>query len=294
MNGDPYISVIVPHYNDLTRLDQCLALLEAQTMPRDRYEIIVSDNCSPTGIEEVKRVVAGRAKVVEAQIAGAGPARNVGVEYASGEILAFTDCDCLPEPDWLTKGVEALSGSDFVGGRMTVSVNDPAYMTGAEAFERVFAFDNQHYVRNEHFSVTANLFCPRALFQKVGPFRTAVSEDKEWCLRARAVGFQIGYAEGSTVGHPARTNWVQLKGKWKRMASESYALMIQSSGGRLRWLVRTWTLPLSILPHGVRIMMSKELPDSGTRLRALGILVRIRLWRFVEGHRLLLSSEKAL
>lgn len=281
----PRISVIVPHYNDLERLDACLAALEAQSLPRDTFEVIVADNRSPVGVDEVTRLVGKRGRVIDAPIAGAGMARNSGVDYARAAILAFTDCDCVPEPHWLEQGVAALESADFVGGRMKVLVENPAHMSGAEAFEAVFAFDNRGYVLREHFTVTANLFCPRDLFHKIGPFRTEVSEDKEWCLRARAMGHRIGYAEKAVVGHPARADYVQLKGKWKRMASESYALFRQNGGSRLRWLGRTWMLPLSILAHSPRVLASKELPDMAARLRALVTLVRIRLWRFREGHR---------
>ena len=169
----PRVSVVVPHYNDLERLDRCLAALSAQTMPRDQYEIIVADNNSPVGLAAVEAVVAGRARITVAMTPGAGPARNAGAEVASGEILAFTDSDCVPEPQWLEQGVAALGHEgDFIGGGMKVLVPQGRPMTGAEAFETVFAFDNERYVRQLHFTVTANLLCPSALFRKVGPFRT--------------------------------------------------------------------------------------------------------------------------
>ena len=78
---------------------------------------------------------------------------------------------------------------------MTVLVRAGQPKSGAEAFECVFAFDNRAYVLDKGFTVTANLFCSRALFEDVGPFLTGVSEDLEWCMRARSKGYRIGYAE---------------------------------------------------------------------------------------------------
>ena len=196
MTSAPRISVVVPHYNDLERLGRCLAALNAQTMPREAYEIIVADNNSPCGMAAVEQTVEGRARIVTAMTPGAGPARNAGAEAAQGEILAFTDSDCVPEPDWLERGVAALTSADFIGGGMKVLVPGGRPMSGAEAFETVFAFDNERYVKRLHFTVTANLICPRDLFFKVGPFRTAVSEDNEWCWRAREKGF-VGMDEGA-------------------------------------------------------------------------------------------------
>lgn len=290
MTSVPGISVVVPHYNDLERLDRCLGALCAQTMPRDAYEIIVADNNSPCGIAAVEQVVAGRARIVTAMTPGAGPARNAGAEAAQGEILAFTDSDCVPDAAWLERGVAALGSADFIGGGMKVLVPGGRPMSGAEAFETVFAFDNERYVKRLHFTVTANLFCPRALFLNVGPFRTAVSEDNEWCWRARAMGFSIGYAADAIVGHPARADWAQLKGKWRRICAERYALSRDGGASALKWIGKTW-LELPAIPvHALRILTDRRVPSVGERLSALGTLAAIRLWRFVEGHRIVLRG----
>lgn len=287
----PRISVVVPHYNDLERLDTCLAALERQSMPRENYEIIVADNVSPCGLAAVEKLVAGRARVVTAIEPGAGPARNAGAEAAQGEILAFTDSDCVPEPQWLEQGVAALGREgDFIGGGMKVLVPKGRPMSGAEAFETVFAFDNERYVRQLHFTVTANLICPREMFLRVGPFRTAVSEDNEWCWRAREMGYRIGYAGAALVGHPARADFAQLKGKWRRICAERYALNREKHGSALHWIAKTW-LELPAIPvHAVKVMTDSRLPSVGERMSALATLVGIRLWRFIEGHRVLLRG----
>src|SRR6185312_15280782 len=139
--GRPRLSVIVPHYNDLQGLARCLDCLDQQTLPREQFEIVVADNNSPQGREAVAAVIGDRATLVVVTEKGAGPARNGGVAASRGDILAFTDSDCLPEPEWLVSGLEGLKSYDFVGGRVRVSVPDPDRMTGAEAFERVFAFN---------------------------------------------------------------------------------------------------------------------------------------------------------
>ncbi len=62
------VSVIMPHYNDLANLERCIAMLAAQTLPRSQYEIIVADNNSRCGLEEVRRVCGEAARVVAAPI----------------------------------------------------------------------------------------------------------------------------------------------------------------------------------------------------------------------------------
>ncbi len=279
----PEISVIVPHYADLERLDRCLAALTAQTVPAARYEIVVADNMSPAGEAAVERTIAGRARLVLAAEKGAGPARNAGVAASGGRLLAFTDADCLPEPEWLAAGIAALDRCDFAGGRMVVIAEHDGPRSGAEAFETVFAFDNESYVRDKGFTVTANLFCPRAVFDRVGPFQTGVSEDYDWCLRARAAGFRIGYAENAVAGHPPRADWPALRRKWLRLNAEMFELALQRPGGHWRWLAHTLALPLSVPVHAPRVLRSPRLADRGERLRGLATLARLRLWRVADG-----------
>jgi hypothetical protein len=123
------VSVIIPHYDNLEGLQWCIANLRTQTLDPSRYEIIVADNNSSCGISAVKQACQGVASVVPAPIPGAAEARNAAIAVARGEVLAFTDQDCRPRPDWLERGVRALDGADVVGGRMVVCVDDRMRVT---------------------------------------------------------------------------------------------------------------------------------------------------------------------
>ena len=293
---DDRVSIVVPHYDDLDRLDLCLAALERQTLPRDRFEIVVADNASPCGEAAVAARIAGRAALTICRERGAGPARNAGVAASRHPLLAFIDSDCMAEAGWLAAGLAALgeagSGADLVGGRVDVSVRTPGARSGAEAFEQVFAFDNRHYVERLHFSVTANLFTRRDVFDHVGGFRAEVAEDLDWCRRAVAAGYRLGYAPDAAISHPARADWAELRQKWLRLQREAYAATRERRGGAWRWLARSWALPPSILLHAPRIMRAPGLANGGERARALAMLARLRLWRFVEAHRLLLGTRQ--
>ena len=285
------VSVIVPHYRDLKGLDACLSALANQTARPD--EIIVADNNSPEGEAAVATVIAGRAHLTIVREQGAGPARNGGVAASTGDILAFTDSDCLPEPQWLANALAALSSCDYVGGAMQVLVADEHNLTPAEAFERVFAFDNETYVLAKGFTVTANLVCRRVLFDDVGGFRTGVSEDLEWCQRARAKGYSIGYAADAVIGHPARRTWPEMTRKWRRLDSEAFELALESPGGRWRWLLKSLALPASALVHTPRVLVSPALATITDRLKALSLLYRLRIWRAVDSLQLLTKARTA-
>lgn len=290
MSGAPQVSVIIPHYSDLKSLDLCLAALERQTYSRSDFEIVVADNTSPEGLAAVARVVSDRARLIVVQEKGAGPARNGGVAAACGKILAFTDSDCQPEPEWLTEGICALKTYDFVGGRVRVQVGDPRAMTATEAFERVFAFDFETYITRKGFTGSGNLFCSRALFDKVGGFSKGVSEDVEWSHRARAAGYRLGYAPLAILWHPARRTWPELLGKWRRINSETYLLYATRRSGRVRWLLRSLLLPVSAFAHSPRVLFSPELNSFVQRSAALAVLYRLRLWRFFDSLRLLMTG----
>ena len=278
--GKQTVTVVVPHYEALADLDRCLAALERQSYPSQQTEIVVADNNSPCGFAAVERIVAGRAKVVEVTEPGAAAARNGAVDQATGEILAFTDSDCIPCPGWIENGVAALDAFDLVGGQMRVSAADEDHVSPTEAFEKVFAFDNRRYVRDKHFSVTANLFCRREHFELVGPFHPDVSEDRDWCLRARAAGLRIGYASGALVVHPGRRNWDELKKKLVRLNAETQAWYAKSKWGRTRWLLRSMLLPVSAVVHTPKVLFSSRLSNLRERTGALHTLYRSRWWRF--------------
>lgn len=289
---DDRVSIVVPHYDDLDRLDLCLASLAAQALPRERVEIVVADNGSPCGEAVLRDRIAGRAALTICRDRGAGPARNAGVAASRHPLLAFIDSDCVAAPGWLAGGVAALARADLVGGRVDVSVRAPGRRSGAEAFEQVFAFDNRRYVEQLHFSVTANLFTRRAVFDAVGGFRTEVAEDLDWCRRAVAAGYRLAYADDAAIRHPARADWPELKRKWQRLQREAHATTLERRGGGVRWLARSWGLPPSILLHAPRVWRAATLDNRAERWRALATLARLRLWRFADAHRLWLGRSR--
>jgi len=288
----PSVSVIVPHFDDLANLEKCLSALERQTFPRAQFEIVVADNQSSCGPRGVEKAIAGRAVLVTVSERGAGPTRNGGAAAARGQIFAFTDSDCVPAPEWLAEGVAALSDYDFVGGRVDVSVADERSVTPTEAFEKVFAFDFETYITRKGFTGSGNLFVPRAIFEGVGGFRNAVSEDVDWSRRAIAQGYRLGYAPRAVVTHPARRNWNELRRKWSRINRETFALQQQAPAGRLRWLMRTMLLPVSAIAHTPRVLRSPRLNNGRERSGALAVLFLCRAWRFGDALRLAVAGPK--
>jgi cellulose synthase/poly-beta-1,6-N-acetylglucosamine synthase-like glycosyltransferase len=285
-----FVSVIVPHLNDYENLDACLTLLGAQSFPGDRTEVIVADNGSSRGLEAVRAIVGTRGRVIEVAERGAGPARNAGVRASRGDAIAFIDSDCRPDPRWLEEGLNELTLADFAGGQVEVLVEDPVRMTAAEAFESVFAFQNESYVKDRNFTVTASMFVWRSVFDSVGGFENGVPEDKDWCMRAVRQGYRIRFAPKSIVGHPARRTMAELKRKWRRLTIESCEGSRREGKGRIPVLLRQWAALLAVAPHAFLPLVSKRLSGTRNRILAIGALAQIRAYRLAIAHQAVLRS----
>jgi len=272
----PAAAIVIPHYNDVTRLSRCLSALEPQIS--DQVDVIVVDNASSDPLDGVRAAWPWLRIVVETR-RGAAEARNRGVVETAAPRLFFLDCDCVPGPDWLSTAFEVAPTADLVGGHVAVFDETPPPRSGAEAFETVFAFDNRRYVERAGFSVTANLLTTRVVWDTIGGFRGGVSEDTEWCRRATSAGFTLSYADGLRVAHPTRSDWPALERKFRRITRESWGLRDQSLRARLVWGARGVAMLGSILAHAPRILASDRLSGTGERYRALTTPARQRIYR---------------
>ena len=274
----PDLAVIIPHYNDTTRLRRCLSALASQDLRG--VEVVVVDNGSTEPLAPIAEAFPFARFVTEAE-KGAGPARNRGVKETTAPVLAFLDADCLPADDWIAQA-RATGGrqdGDLFGGRIDIFDETPPPRTGAEAFEAVFAFDWKGYIEKKGFSVTANLVTRREVFLHTGPLRNGLSEDLEWCRRATSKGWRLGAAPELRVSHPSRSDWAALRKKWNRMTREAYEF--EGAGSHAKWAIKALAMPASAVAHLPKVMTSTQLTGPGERIRAAGTLFRLRLQRMV-------------
>ena len=269
------LAVIIPHYQDQSRLERCLSALAPQLGPG--VEAVVVDNASPDPVDDIVAACPGMRLVVESE-KGAAPARNRGVAETTAPIIAFLDCDCVPAPNWVEAIRSVVQRADVVGGVVEIFDETPGPRSGAEAFEAVFAFDNRSYVEKRGFSVSANLITRRDVFEIVGRFRTGLSEDLDWCHRATAAGFSLTYADDVQVQHPTRSDWTALRRKWLRLTYEGWGLKGRSLGARAAWAVRALAMIPSILIHTPKVLRHPKL-DTHDKVLALATLARLRLLR---------------
>lgn len=214
------VSIIIPVKDDAQRLERCLEALDQQTYGGD-VEILVIDNGSSDHPERVVDRFA-RARFLREPAHGSYAARNAGLREAQGQVLAFTDSDCIPAPDWLEVGVRAIqaAGEDaFVGGRVELFAKDPEHPNPGEVWDLRQGFHQQRYIEQEHFSATASLFVHRSAFDRAGPFQQEFvsSGDREWGNRATANGLKGRYVPDLLTRHPCRDSLRALRRKNARL-----------------------------------------------------------------------------
>lgn len=272
----PAYAVIIPHYNDVTRLGTCLAALAPQL--DGSGEVVVADNNSTDDLGPLKAAHPGIRFVTEPE-KGAANARNAGVAATTAPLLFFLDADCVPGEDWIATALRVADRADLVGGSVTTFDETPAPRSGAEAFETVFAFNQKAYVEEKGFSVTANLLTRRDVFQDVGGFIDGLSEDVNWCHRARDKGYGIAFAPDLAVSHPTRSDWPALEKKWRRLTREMYLLNGTSPMARAKWLARAGVTAAAGLLYTYRPLAHGRLRGTGEKLRGVGTLWRLYLTR---------------
>lgn len=250
-------SVVIPVYNDDVGLARCLRALENQSLPQTQFEVIVVDNGSDR-LPLVQMPTNGR--ILTETVPGSYAARNTGIEQACAPIIAFTDADCVPEPDWLARGIAFLNRHpevSSIGGRIEVFPRNARRRTSVELYEVVKAFHQDDYVARDHFAATANFFVRSAVLEAVGPFDASLRSggDVEFGNRLIDQGNKLSFAETVVVRHPARRTMRQHLGKMFRTMAGTRDLAAQRG--------RPFPFPLS---GTVRDL----LPPIPSMMRALG------------------------
>lgn len=115
----PFVSIVVPVYNGARTIHLCLNAILSLDYPKARLEVIVVDNNSTDGTPDIVSQYPVRL-LYERELQGPHAATNTGVRQAVGEIIAFTDSDCVPERAWLRTLVAPFADGNVVatGGRI--------------------------------------------------------------------------------------------------------------------------------------------------------------------------------
>lgn len=217
----PAVTIIVPVHGDRGRLAVTMRALQRQDYAGP-FIVVVVDNGDNEDLGRSVESLVGNVHVIAESQRGSYAARNAGVRASSSEVVAFTDGDCVPRPDWLRRAVEALvsAGEDsFVGGAINVFPSDSARPTNAELWDCVNGLRQATYVLEDGWAATANMVTYRKNFDSVGLFRSELQSggDREWGQRASAAGLRAVFSKQAVVDHPARKTLTDLHKKARRV-----------------------------------------------------------------------------
>jgi glycosyltransferase involved in cell wall biosynthesis len=278
------ISVIIPHLNQPDGLDACLSSLDAQSLSRDFFDVVVVDNGSASPPTEVIARHPG-VRLLQEATPGPGPARNTGVTATTGEILAFIDADCRAHPDWLRnllQGLRASPSNTVLGGDVRIWQSENTGLDAIAAYESVFAYRFKLYIERHGYSGTGNLAMFRRDFDATGPFAgIEVAEDMEWGKRARSAGLRFRYVPEMIVFHPARSSLQELYAKWDRQILHYRNMAEGTRAWQLRWLMQAILVLTSPVLSSVTVLTSDRIHGFATRCKAIAVLCAVRTHRAV-------------
>lgn len=207
------LSVVIPSYGRPDHLKACIGGLMCQTFI-EPWEIVIIDDGSSTPITRQSLSVSDslippypHIRIIRQNNAGPATARNRGVAAAKGQLIAFIDDDCVPEPRWLSQLVHywRQHRNYLVGGSTINGLKNNIYADASQAIVslvyRYFNTDPETAV----FLASNNILCSKAQFQQLGGFAEdfprAGAEDRDFCDRWRMMKWKIAWDQQALVNH---------------------------------------------------------------------------------------------
>lgn len=201
------VSVVIPTFNRLDSLARCV-----EALPPEVEVVVVDDGSTDGTARRIRSLVRPRLTYIRRpRNFGPAAARNVGIQRASGDFIAFTDDDCVPSGGWPFPLVEELEQSSDaiagVGGRI-LPLRDST----------VARFCTFHGIleppRSLAYLVTANCAYRRGAILEAGGFDERIpfagGEDPGLSARVRALGHSLGFAPRAIVYHDYRPGWLDF------------------------------------------------------------------------------------
>jgi glycosyltransferase involved in cell wall biosynthesis len=239
----PDIAVVVATYRRPALLPRLVQALEAQTLPADRFEVVLVDNGSGDATAEVLVDLAARSPlhlvVLEVEHnEGPARARNLGWQAATAPLVAFTDDDCVPRPGWLAQLVTTASASPGLGVLQGATLRPPG-----SAGSSLRSLVRETLTPSPYFE-GSNLAFPRAVLEQTGGFDesfhfggedtaagwAAIEAGGEWVFDETAAvehditerplrwHLMMAWREGALVDVAARHPQLRRRGFWKPWA----------------------------------------------------------------------------
>lgn len=187
------ISIVIPALNAEACLSDQLDALAAQTY-QGESEILICDNGSVDGTRELvaaRQGVDPSIRLIDASgQPGCGYARNIGVEHAEGDVVAFCDADDVVAPNWVEAMADASIVHDVVVGRLETELLNPRWTQIARPVTE--GLEDTEFLPSAH---GGNLAIRKEAFLAVGGFAPQQKwlEDTDFSWRLQLAGYELAY-----------------------------------------------------------------------------------------------------
>lgn len=213
----PRVSVVLPAYNEETRICEGILELEKQTY-KDREILIVDDGSTDRTVSVAGKAAAEypRVTIIPSEHAGPAQARNIGIERSSGQIIFFAECDCVYDEDYIEKAVDALDQDPGAGA---VCLTGAPLITkktlGTECLDMENKIQHRLLEEGKIKPFYAWVYTRHAL-QVVGGFDVKLfqAEDKDLFQRIKEAGFKVAWVPGIHWRHIRDESTSTLAKEW--------------------------------------------------------------------------------
>ncbi len=194
------LSVVVPAYNAADTITDCVSALRQQSGVGP-YEIIVVDDGSTDDTAALAR--AAGAQVISTARGRPAAARNAGAQAAQGDIVCFTDADCVPPAEWLCEVSAPLADPTVVASKGIYTTRQTALVARFVQLEYEEKYDRLRPLPAIDFVDTYSCAYRRAVLLANGGFdeRFDYLEDQELSFRLANRGLRLVFAERAVVAH---------------------------------------------------------------------------------------------
>lgn len=260
------ISVIIPMFNSECFLSDLFNCLE-QCDFKDCDEVIIVDNGSTDNSYNLCKQLMANNKLYKlisyCDKADSYASRNYGVNIATGDILAFTDSDCKPTPEWLEE-VRKLKPGNVLAGDVQLEVIKNSVW---ELFDSVAHLSQCEKNAQQNCVATANMSVFKKDFEVVGQFEERFSGgDFEWSKRAAKNGLKILFNPKALIIHPSRKTFYEIKKREERVA---YGRGLHHKKNNGNYFVLLISYFLRIFKISTQINYSKEMKKRGLNFKGI-------------------------
>lgn len=219
----PFVSIVVPVYNDPAGISATLDSLVRQSYSNSRHEVVVVDNGSsdrtPSVVQEYSETFESIELVIEDEIQSSYAARNRGIRATSGPVVAFIDADMIVGPRWIERVARVMAASDAEYLACDVELFSPGDEGKIAKYNRLNDLHVERFMHEQLFAPTCCLVVRRSVFDQLGLFdpRVRSGGDFEFGNRVHADGRRVEYRPELRMYHPTRTSLTALLRKAVRV-----------------------------------------------------------------------------